>query len=67
MADQSREITFPAPTLVICPQCHNNSNMVMGPIDIPVRIKVFFVITFSTTITIEYCPKCGRLKVNVKT
>lgn len=67
MAEQSREIAFPAPSLVQCPKCGQISNMILGPIEIPVKIRIFFIITLTAKITLEYCPKCGRLKVNVLT
>lgn len=67
MSEQSREITFPAPTLAHCPKCAQISNMVLGPITIPVKIRIFFIITLTTAVTLEYCPKCGRLKINVLT
>jgi hypothetical protein len=47
-----------------CPRCEHLSMLVLSGLEIPVRVRIFFLITFTAVLQIEYCPNCGRLKIS---
>ncbi len=51
-----------------CPQCKekpapNFGRYIHIKTVIPIRKRIVFMITFDITVTLQYCPNCGFLKV----
>lgn len=51
------------PSLSPCPSCGRSTMLDSGVIEIPVRVRIFFQITFTARIRVQYDASCGFMRV----
>lgn len=51
------------PALSACPNCGKATMLDSGIIEVPVNIRIFFKITFTARIKVQYDPSCGYMRI----